>query len=517
MALGGMVAAYEKPNAESTPEEMAALTETAPAADETPEVIEEAIEPIRVSMEFQDANLKDVLKTFSQQTGINMIAGAEVGDQPITLYLEDVAPLDALDQILKAGNLTYERPLGSEIYIVGPMLEEPRTITRVYRLRYARVSQSVLAKAAATFASRTPFEGGLAAVGEGGGQAAAGGGALGGVGGGEEVGIDVVLEGLLTDVGSVVVDGRTNSLMLTDIPENFPRFEAALAALDIRTPQIMIEAEVIETTLSKLKDLGVEWGSTVVTLTPGSRDTRFPFSFLQGRRRAPTGQTAFTTSKLDFSSFKGILKALEKDTDSKILARPKILTLDNEPALIRLTTDEAIGFESTVGEIQSTSEPERTITGIVLVVTPQVNENNYITMLVEPSVAKTVASKITPPSGQATPRDPKTRSSWTMVRIRSGDTLVVGGLIDRSEEEVIQRVPILSGIPFIGEAFKNLDIDNTASELIVFVTPRILDEPTETQIAAVGETPLGLREQEPLGARQEVIERTLNVLEQSKL
>src|SRR3990167_1953933 len=96
----------------------------------------------------------------------------------------------------------------------------------------------------------------------------------------------------------------------------------------------------------------------------------------------------------------------------------------------------------------TTSEPERTITGVVLVVTPQVNEEGYITMLVEPSVAKTVASKISPPSGQATPRDPKTRSSRTLVRIRNGDTLVVGGLIDRSEAESERRVPVLSGIPF---------------------------------------------------------------------
>jgi type II secretory pathway component GspD/PulD (secretin) len=210
-----------------------------------------------------------------------------------------------------------------------------------------------------------------------------------------------------------------------------------------------------------------------------------------------------------------ILKAIQTDTDTKILARPKVLTLDNESAVIRLTAEEAIGFQ-TASQSQTgttTAEPERTTTGVVLVVTPQVNEHNYITMLVEPTVTKTIASKITAPSGQATPRDPKTRSSRTMVRVRSGDTLVVGGLIDHSEEESLQQVPVLSGIPFIGEVFKNTDINNAATEVIVFMTPRILDEPSEGQLAAAPQSPLGLREQEAPGRQQDAIERTLNDLE----
>lgn len=501
------------------------------------QVQDESAEPTRVSMEFQDVNLKDVLKTFSQQTGINVIAGGELGDQAITLYLEDVTPMDALDQILRASNLTYERPPGSEIYIVKPKKEDEvsKTITRVYRLKFARVSRSVLARAAATFGGRTPFEGTLLQSGTSGGTGGSAGGGATGTGGGDTssgssagagqaggqrttVGIDEIISALLTKDGSVVVDGRTNSLIVTDVPENFPRIEAALIALDIRTPQIMVDAELIETSLTKLKDLGIEWGTgsegDLITFTPTSRKTRFPFNvFKEGI--AATGPTPFTASTLDASSFKGVLQALESDTNTKILARPKVLTLDNESAMIRLTADEAIGFQAssqaTTGT--QTSEPERTTTGVVLVVTPQVNENSYITMLVEPSVTKTVASKISPPSGQSQPRDPKTRSSRTLVRIRSGDTLVVGGLIDRSDEETQRRVPILSGIPVLGEAFKNTEVNNATSELIVFITPRLLDEPSAAQMAAIGQTPMGLREQEPAGASQEAIEQTLNTLE----
>jgi type II secretory pathway component GspD/PulD (secretin) len=391
------------------------------------------------------------------------------------------------------------------------------------------VTKSVLARAAATFAGKTPFEatlgetGGSGGGGGGAGGGAGGGGAGGGAasgGGGTTVGIDEIISGLLTEQGSVIVDGRTNSLIVTDIPENFPRIEAALVALDIRTHQIMVDAELIETSLSKAKDLGIEWGTgaegDLLVYTPGStgRKTTFPFNMLPSGWRAK-GSTPFPTSTLSAESFKGVLQAIQSDSDTKILARPKVLTLDNESAVIRLTSNEAIGFESssqaTTGT--QTSEPERETTGVVLVVTPQVNENDYITMVVEPSVTKTVVSQITPPTGQAKPRDPKTRSSRTIVRIRSGDTLVVGGLIDRSDQETLTQVPILSGIPFIGEAFKNKEISDTASELIVFITPRLLQEPTEAQIAAIGQTPMGLREQEPVGLRQETIEETLNALE----
>lgn len=490
--------------------------------------------PLRVSMEFQDANLKDVFKVFSQKTGINVIAGGKLGDQPVTLYLEDVTVMDALDQILHASQLTYERPAGSDIYIVKPKTAaegKTATITRIYRIKYARVSKSVLAKAAAAFGARTPFEAekasgssksGGSGGGGGSGSSAGGSGAVGGSG--ITVGIDEVVETLLTEEGSVTVDGRTNSLIVTDVPENFPRIEAALVALDTRTPQILVDAELIETSLSKLKDLGVEWGTgsegELITLTPGSRTTRFPWSALGTIQDnlVPSSSSRFSATTLSAASFKGILQAIESNTDTKILARPKVLTLDNESAIIRLTADEAIGFSSssqaTTGT--TTSEPERTTTGVVLVVTPQVNEDGYITMVIEPSVTKTVASRVTAPSGQATPRDPKTRSSRTLVRIKSGETLVVGGLIDRSDEDIVQRVPVLSGIPFLGEAFKNNEVSKTATELIVFVTPRILDEPTASQMAFDSQGPLGAREQEAPGARAESMEQTLNTLEQGQ-
>jgi type IV pilus secretin PilQ/predicted competence protein len=527
--------------------------EVSPGGEVLPEEIVPGEEPLlgepvpamRISMEFQDAGLKDILKAFSKQTGLNLVASPEVQDRPITLYLEDVEVMDALDQLLRVADLTSERPLGSEIYLVKPRpkeeivlepvgppeLAEPLTETRVYRLKYARVSTSRLARAAEALGSQTPFEAQqlTAATGAGGGTGGGGGGGsgggFGGGGGGEKVGVDLVIQELLTPLGKVVVDPRTNSLIVTDVPENFARIEAVLNALDARTAQLLIEAEVLETTLGKVKDLGIEWAAAstegdVASLTLGSRTTRFPFGSLDDGVAPTATPTGFGLSTLDFSTFKGVLQALEKDTDTKILASPKVLTLDNESAVIRLTSQQAVSIESlTVSESGNVIQtPERMTTGVILVVTPQVNEDGYVTMLVEPSVARVIASQV----GKDI-RDPRTRSARAMVRIRQGDTLVLGGLIDRSEEDIVQRVPILSGIPVLGELFKNTEKNDTATELIVFVTPRILDEPTGPQLATAAPgaqepaaaPPLSEREQE--GPRQEIIERTLNRLEESTL
>ncbi len=537
----------------------AVADETTPqAAESGPE--ETPLQPLRISMDFQDAKLKDVLKTFSQQTGINVITSGSVGDKPVTLYLEGVEVLDALDQILKAGDLTYERPVGSDIYLVKSKEKEVaaggvavKTITRVYKLKYARVSESNLAKAATSFGASTPFEASLESSSSGsqsGGSrptVASGGGAAA-VG----MGIDSVVKRLLTPAGGLVVDSRTNSLIITDIPGNFQRLEAALAALDVRTPQILVDAEIVETTLSKLKDLGVEWGNgtegDIFSVRPATRTTYFPFSALAQLLPGNSGLTSggfagsgilakavptagsFQFGSLGSTSALAVLQALETDTDSKILARPKVLTLDNESAVIRLTSNETIGFQSSAQATTglNTSTPERSLTGIVLVVTPQVNDRQDITMIIEPSVTKTVASTITPPTGQSATRDPKTRSSRTLVRIHNGDTLVVGGLIDRSDEDALRRVPILSSIPVLGEAFKDKHVTHTASELVVFVTPRILDEPSGAQVASVpppafglpagqaaGGTPSGAaHEQEKAPSRQDLMEETLNRLEE---
>ncbi len=490
--------------------------------------------PLRISMDFKDANLKNVLKTFSQQTGINVIASSEVADKTITLYIDDVTVMDAMDRILEAADLVYDRPVGSQIYVVKPKPKAgelpPATLTRVYRLKFARVSSSRLARAAAVLIAKTPLEASQGVAGTTSGTSTgssstgttAGGATTGGTAE-TAVGIDNVISTLLTKDGGVVVDARTNSLIVTDVPDNFPRIEAILKTLDIRTAQVLIEAEVLETSLTKVRDLGVEWGGVsstpneLISFTPGDKKIRFPYSLFPlgvGYTGSPTAALGTVAA----SNFKASLQALEKDTDTKVLARPKVLTLDNESALIRLSSQQAVGFSSSaIAQAGTTTSVERMTTGVILVVTPQINEGGYITMLVEPSVTKVVSSSLQPPSSLGSAVfDPKTRSARAMVRIREDDTLVMGGLIDRTDEDIIKRVPILSSIPVLGEVFKDREKNLSASELLVFITPHIVREPEARVASSAGQVPMGLREQEPSGKRQDVIEQQMNKLEREQ-
>jgi len=479
-------------------------------------------------MQFQDANLKDVLKTFSQQTGINVVASEELGERTVTLYLEDVTVLDALDQILEASGLEYVRPVGSDIYIVKPKPKPESTVptlTKIYHLKFARVSTSRLAKAAQALGSKTPFEAQQLTQATSGLNTSGSSNAQTQETDKEDVGIDKVIGQLLTEHGKVVVDERTNSLLVTDVPSNFPRIEGTLAALDVKTAQVLIETEVLETTLNKLKDLGVKWGTgtegTLLAITPAQHATKFPFS-LSGDKQDFVGPRSsalpsftrggqLSLGSIDASQLNIALQALEQDSDTKILARPKVLTLDNESAVIRLTSQQAVAIQSVstteTGNLLAQT-PERITTGVILVVTPQVNEGGYITMLVEPSVTKTVTSEIS-----TSIVDPKTRSARSLVRMRQGETLVLGGLIDRTEKESLRAVPVLADIPFVGAAFRNKETSNTATEVIVFVTPRILNEGTSYALGASAPAPPWLtvqgREQEQSPSKQELMEQAL--------
>jgi type II secretory pathway component GspD/PulD (secretin) len=356
------------------------------------------------------------------------------------------------------------------------------------------------------------------------------------------VGIDVILQSLLTEVGSLTVDERTNTLIVTDVLDNFAKIEAALAVLDIQTPQILVDAEVIETALTTVEELGVDWGSStegnLLTVIPAARSTRFPFNqHLLGDRgdRVGTDTTIYaagsatsTVGLINASQAQAVLQALRSNTHSKVLARPKVLTLDNESAIIRLTTDQVVGFESNTDSTGVVSEePIRETTGVILVVTPQVNDDDYITMLIEPSVTQVVPSQVSPASGAGGVVDPKSRSVRTLVRVRNGDTLVIGGLIDRRETEALREVPYLSRIPVLGKAFQSKSVDNTATELMTFITPYILDNShgmmstdyvASTALAnqaIAAEVPLFSigREQDIPSGRQRAMEDIMNALE----
>ncbi|MFH0801949.1 MAG: secretin N-terminal domain-containing protein [bacterium] len=452
----------------------------------------------RISMDFKDASLKNILKILSEQAGLNFIAASNVQERTVTLYMDNVPLQEALNKIMSANNLKYDLDPGSNIFIVKEWgRPEVETVTKIYYLKYARLKASRLESAIASVSSAAGAAGG--AAGASAGAAPAGGG-----------GIEEAVKGVLTSNGKLMSEPRTNSLIITDIPSQFEVIDRVVALLDVSAPQVMIEVEMLDVSKKVVDEMGMDTSSSVMQLTGASRGTKFPFSTDNLQVAGP----AFTYGTLSAAVFQATLDLLTTDTRTKFLARPRILTTSNETAEIKITTQEAIGVKTTTqsseGAATQTKEAERYETGVLLKVTPQVDtRSGMVTMFIQPSVS--VAKTGGTFEGQ-TFKDPEIRSSTTTLVVKHGETIVVGGLIRTSDEITIKKVPFLGDIPFLGAMFRHKNRTNDERELIVFITPRIIAHEEDMARARV-ETPTpavaSFREQSTRVVRQEEVDNML--------
>lgn len=456
-----------------------------------------------ISLDFTNANLNDVLKIFSQQSGMNFIAATDIATKKVNLYLDQVPVTEAIERILSANNLSYEIDPGSNIFVVNEIpTDDTQLMTRVYPLRFATVPSSKLNE---TLDFDDDDDTGAADSSSG--------------------GIIGAISAILTENGSVVEDTRTNSIVVSDIPSHFPIIEQTVARLDVRVPQILIEVEMLDISKNTADLMGAKFGDTPVTFTGAERDVLFPFNQNEAiRNLGKSGNQGFTfegqgdeyrVGTLSFQGLSVTLQFLRTKTDTKSLARPRILTLNNVTAEISIKTNEAIGLASNTTSSEGTStsvaEAERADTGIFLKVTPQANiHTREITMAIEPKVieAKTGAT-----FGGETFKDPQERGSKSIVRVRDGDTIVLGGLLGTTQSNTQTKVPILGKIPILGGAFRHKDNTETQRELIIFITPHIITEDTALSTSITGS---GQREQSAPQKKNSVIDKELSSMEEKR-
>ncbi|MCM8795764.1 MAG: secretin and TonB N-terminal domain-containing protein [Candidatus Omnitrophica bacterium] len=481
---------------------------------------------ITISMDFQDASLKDILKIFSMQSGLNFIASEAVQDRKITLYLENVPLEKAMDKLFKANNLSYELDKKANIFIVKdwgrPQIE---TETRVFYLKYASVSTSSLKEEMMNELAPTAGGEGVGDVTERGGGGGRGGGESGKWKAENEAGITNIIKKLVSEYGSVIEDFRTNSLIVTDIPSRMPVIAQTIASLDVPVPQVMLEVEMLDVSKNVVDKLGLNWsGLSGRTLSVANitRQTKFPWSSFWNPEQAHTT----SASTLSITTLSLILDFLSTQTDTKYLARPRILTLNNETAEIRIATKEAIGITTTQTEAGNISiEPERTNTGVILRVTPQINlETGEITMFIYPKVAEAVAGQtFTVGNTSYTFRDPEERSTKSIVRIKDGETVILGGMIRNEFSGITQKIPILGDLPLLGFLFRHkgggaTDTPrNKQRELLVFITPHIIKDDLElTQTKKMISLPEREQDLQSGIDRQEIVSSVLTTFEKRK-
>ena len=393
-----------------------------------------------VSIDFRDADIRNVLKVLAYNSGVNIVAGPEVTGL-VTIQLKDVPWQKALDVVLTTYGYASERK--------GDII----SVTTVENLKKRREDAQVLAEQESLETKTFILNFGKAS---------------------EIIGS---IEKMKTPRGSINFDQRTNTLIVTDIQSNLDLIGDVVKALDAVTPQVVIEVKVVETTLSNTENLGIDW-TIKGTATGAKRPLTFPFhaqnssEYLTGTFPA-TAATDFAFGTLNASSLSAVLEILKTRSNTNILSNPKIVTLDNQMARIVVGSQYPIPtytYNEQQAKLQVSGWQYKDI-GIIFEATPHVNNAGFVTIDLQPKI--TAILDFVTVENTSLPRL-STEETTTKVMIKDGDTLVIAGLIKDQVTETKKSVPILGDIPFLGQAFRKSETTKEKTELLIFLTPHII-------------------------------------------
>jgi general secretion pathway protein D len=275
---------------------------------------------------------------------------------------------------------------------------------------------------------------------------------------------------------TIVPDQATNSLVIRTAPPNFSVLQETINQLDIRPPQVLLEVLVAEVTLDRASQYGINWqlftrkgvsGDSTRGITVGLGPQRFSDTLLTGLQGL--GIRLISLATLDVRT---ILQALASRTNVRVLSTPRILALNNEEARI-LVGSEVPFVSSTFAGLTSqlnTVVQFRNV-GTQLTVVPTVNNDGYVTFRLLQEVS--ALSQQTVAAAQNAPII-TTREAETSAIVKSGHTVVIGGLIGETQQTVESGVPLLKDLPLLGLLFKNRSVSRERSEIAIFLTPYVV-------------------------------------------
>jgi len=272
------------------------------------------------------------------------------------------------------------------------------------------------------------------------------------------------LQASLSRRGIVQVEKRTNSLIISDLPNVVDRVEKMATELDSTTPQIEITAKLVDVDSQSLRNLGVTWGAT--GLQPGG-DPNNTLDINVTEPKLPASGTINYGLVKSWGAVSAELDMLELHNKANIISNPRITTFDNREAKILVGQKIPLIVQDVAGNPVSQLQ---TI-GIQLKVTPHLTQDKKIIMDLHPEVSD-LASQSTVQGGVII----NTSEADTRVMVDDGQTAVIGGLIRTNDSSVRQGVPILKDVPIVGMLFRSSNITRQNRELIIFVTPRLVSE-----------------------------------------
>ena len=399
-----------------------------------------------VSMELKNADIQDVLRLLAKKHRLNIITSPEVQGK-ITVSLKNVKIKKALDAIVKINGFEWFQE--DNIIMVKSVEQEIRgdKITKVYKLNYVDADKV-----------KDALTGVISSKGE------------------------ISTFGMAVKGGDSRNTGAANIIIVTDVPQNIPRVSRVISALDVPIPQITIEVQFVETSISENEDIGINW-TTKASLTGGpSSAAGLSTGGLSGIAGQSGGFPMFGTwgglnlATLTLREFSLIMELLRTNGNAKLLNNPTLSTLDNQEAFTEVLTVVPVAVpqsQNAAGQtgasaVQTLTFEDKNI-GISLKIIPHVTENDYVLLSITTSV-----EAITGFTGPDNDRPiTSERKADTKIMVKAGDTAAIGGLIKEDEFINYKRVPYLSSIPILGKLFIHKSLEKRKSELLIFITPKI--------------------------------------------
>ncbi len=404
----------------------------------------------RVS-EFQGDDVSLVLRTLARQAKMNVVVSPAVAG-PITLRVENKTPAEVISIICQANGLIQD-DLKGVIYIktVAEKQKEP-TESLQYTFSYAKA-------------------------------------------------VDIVplLKSQLTSADAPQTDVRTNTIFFREGKTNSDKVMKFLKSVDSPTKQVMIEARLVEVTANPRQSYGINWGGVVgssatpmtvkyggsnITSSPVESPTTGKYTLTDFLKKGSNASSlaqdvAGQFSILSVQQMALTIRLLNEDSDAEFLANPRIVAANNQKATIKITRNQPVpqlNFNEQTAQAVFGGFQDKEF-GNTLTVTPSINKDQYVSLMVQPEISNKVGDA-TFQFGGATVASPiiDKRTFDSNVLIRSGETLAIGGLLQDEVSKSSNKVPIVGDIPLFGKLFQEKVNTRTKRNLLVFVTPNIINQ-----------------------------------------
>ncbi len=495
--------------------------EAAPATENVSSVTAEGLDQ-RIALDLRDMDVVDALKFLAMKAGINIIAGKDVSGR-VSLFLKGVTTQDALSIILQANNLAYEKR-GDLLYVMTDKEYKSIHGSEFNDIRKVKIINLKFAKPESVFKAVDVLKSDIGKVLVD-----------------EETGAVILMDtpdkiaemelaianldrvtetktftlkyAKALDVeqilakrldakktGTVSVDTRNDALIVTAFSDRMKEIEELVKGLDKKTKQVLIEAKILKVILSDDFSMGINWSK--VWEEAKLKGLNFTGSY--GLSPAPTDFFRIGVGD-DVDSghgYSAIINIIKEYGETRNLSSPSIAVVNGQEAKMLVGTTQAY-VTTTVATGGTTATTAAQVTfldvGVQLTLTPNINDDGYVTMKIKPEVSSvdgTLSYQIAPSVNNEVPLVAKTTAETTIM-IRDGRTIVIGGL--RKDETVKRenKLPVLADIPLLGHAFKKTVNTSEKSEIVVFITPRIMSGDEDIlNTASIGPKPKGTRSYE---------------------